>query len=56
MDPGSGPDLLRILGYMLVVFVAIVGPMILLREKRRQGPPRGPRHTDAEPRPPSRAR
>jgi hypothetical protein len=46
MESDSLPDILRILAYMAVVFAAIVGPMIFLREKRRQGPPRGPRHTD----------
>ena len=49
MNPGSGPDLLNVVAYLLLVLAAIVGPMIFLREKHRQGPPRGPRHTDTGP-------
>jgi hypothetical protein len=36
-------------GILLAILVGIVGPLFLLKERRRQGPPRGPRHTDPEP-------
>jgi hypothetical protein len=36
-------------GILLAILVGIVGPMFLLRTKHRQGPPRGPRHTDTDP-------
>jgi hypothetical protein len=41
-------------GILLAALAGIVVPLLLLKQRRRQGPPRGPRHTDPEPRPPQR--
>jgi hypothetical protein len=43
-------------GILLAAIAGIVVPLLLLRQRRRQGPPRGPRHTDTEPGPSTRSR
>jgi hypothetical protein len=59
METESLWSLKQFLAYGAILLAAVIGiavPLFKLKQRQRQGPPRGPRHTDAEPGSPKRSR
>jgi hypothetical protein len=59
MESESLWSLPQFVAYGAVLLAAIAGiaiPLVRLKQRRRQGPPRGPRHTDSAPGPSTRSR
>ena len=43
-----------VLAILVIAGIGIFGPLFLLKTRKRQGPPQGPRHTDTTPGPSGR--